>query len=197
MAWRSNKVANAASPLQTKSDWQNKSLQTPAAASTAAATHLMTKSMSLLAMVTTTSGTLYGVSRWLSMVALQGQESAAVSRRGRALATESFCYCECRASSVTSWHSWAARAGCSPGAAGWRESGRPRARWSSPGVSSRTGAHTDAWRNTAGKHLSSKHRQCSAAPNTRTLVASEVIWSWSSGTRSLGRLSTGALERFL
>ena len=33
--------------------------------------HLMTKSMSLLAMVTTTSGTLYGVSRWLSMVALR------------------------------------------------------------------------------------------------------------------------------
>lgn len=28
--------------------------------------------MSLLAMVTTTSGTLYGVLRWLSMVALEG-----------------------------------------------------------------------------------------------------------------------------
>lgn len=35
------------------------------------ATHLMTKSVSLLAMVITTSGTLYGVSRWLSMVALE------------------------------------------------------------------------------------------------------------------------------
>lgn len=33
-------------------------------------THLMTKSMSLLAMVTITSGTLYGVLKWLSMVAL-------------------------------------------------------------------------------------------------------------------------------
>lgn len=35
------------------------------------ATHLMTKSKSLLAMVTITSGTLYGVLRWLSMVALK------------------------------------------------------------------------------------------------------------------------------
>lgn len=159
-------LANVAFPLQTQSvgslQQGKKSFQTPAAA----AAHLMTKSVSLLAMVTTTSGTLYGVSRWLSMVALQEQQSAAVSGRGRPLATERFCYRKCRESSLTSWRSWAARAGCSQGAAGWRGSGQPHARWSSLGVSSHTGVHTGAWGNTAGQHLACQHRQSRAAPNT-------------------------------
>lgn len=38
-------------------------------------THLMTKSMSLLAMVTPTSGTLYGVLKWVSIVALNAPET--------------------------------------------------------------------------------------------------------------------------
>lgn len=44
-------------------------------------THLMTKSMSLLAMVTITSGTLYGVFKWLSMVALTPPKTKVKRRR--------------------------------------------------------------------------------------------------------------------
>lgn len=48
-------------------------------------THLMTKSMSLLAMVTITSGTLYGVFRWLSMVALTPPKARVTIHADRSL----------------------------------------------------------------------------------------------------------------
>lgn len=51
----------------------------------------------------------------------------------------------CISGKVTSWHSWGARAGCNPEAAGWRGSELPHVHWSSLWESSRTGAHTDAW----------------------------------------------------
>lgn len=58
-------------------------------------THLMTKSMSLLAMVTTTSGTLYGVLRWLSMVALKAPDTKAEMHAGRFVSDTCVCVSVC------------------------------------------------------------------------------------------------------